>query len=44
MQKRLSELGAEVIEPGRRGPKALGELVKSEADRLLPILKAASAK
>lgn len=44
VQKRLSELGAEVIEPGRRGPKALGELVKSEADRLLPILKAASAK
>ena len=44
VQKRLAELGAEPIEPGRRGPKALGELVKSEAARLMPILKAASEK
>jgi tripartite-type tricarboxylate transporter receptor subunit TctC len=44
VQKRLAELGAEPIEPSRRGPKALGELVKSEAARLLPILKAASEK
>lgn len=44
VQKRLAELGAESIEPERRGPKALGELVKSEAARLLPILKAASEK
>jgi tripartite-type tricarboxylate transporter receptor subunit TctC len=44
VQKRLAELGAEPIEPGRRGPKALAELVKSEAARLLPILKAASEK
>ena len=42
--KRLAELGAESIEPSRRGPKALGELVKNEAARLLPILKAASEK
>jgi tripartite-type tricarboxylate transporter receptor subunit TctC len=44
VQKRLAELGAEPIEPSRRGPKALGELVKNEAARLLPILKAASEK
>ena len=44
VQKRLAELGAESIDPARRGPKALGELVKSEASRLLPILKAASEK
>ena len=44
VQKRLAELGAESIDPGRRGPKALGELVRSEAARLLPILKAASEK
>ena len=44
VQKRLAELGAEPIEPGRRGPKALAELVRSEAARLMPILKAASEK
>jgi tripartite-type tricarboxylate transporter receptor subunit TctC len=44
VQKRFADLGAESIDPGRRGPKALGELVKSEAARLLPILKAASEK
>jgi len=44
VQKRLAELGAEPIEPARRGPKALAELVRSEAARLLPILKAASEK
>jgi tripartite-type tricarboxylate transporter receptor subunit TctC len=44
VQKRLTELGAEPIEPGRRGPKALAELVRSEAARLMPILKAASEK
>ena len=36
--------GAESIEPSRRGPRPLSELVKSEAARLLPILKAASEK
>src|SRR4051812_39788124 len=44
VRKRLESLGAEIAEPGRRGPKALGELVKSEVARLTPILKAASAK
>src|SRR5215470_15159085 len=44
VQKRFAELGAESIDPGRRGPKALGELVRSEAARLMPILKAASEK
>jgi putative tricarboxylic transport membrane protein len=44
VQKRLAELGAEPIEPERRGPKALAELVRSEAARLMPILKAASEK
>ncbi|MBN8988825.1 MAG: tripartite tricarboxylate transporter substrate binding protein BugD [Rhizobiales bacterium] len=44
VQKRLAELGADNIEPGRRGPKALADLVKSEAARLLPILRAAAEK
>jgi tripartite-type tricarboxylate transporter receptor subunit TctC len=41
VQKRLADLGADIAEPHRRGPKALGELVKSESARLLPILRAA---
>ena len=44
VQKRLADLGAEIAEPNRRGPKALGDLVKSEVARLAPILKAATAK
>src|SRR5882757_10870249 len=44
VQKRFSELGADSVEPGRRGPKALAGLVKSEAARLLPILRAAAEK
>ena len=44
VQKRLADLGAESVEPARRGPKALAALVKSEAARLLPILKAATDK
>ena len=44
VQKRLADLGADIAEPARRGPKALAELVKSEVARLTPILKAASAK
>jgi tripartite-type tricarboxylate transporter receptor subunit TctC len=44
VQKRLSDLGAGSVEQSRRGPKALADLVKSEAARLLPILKAASEK
>jgi tripartite-type tricarboxylate transporter receptor subunit TctC len=44
VQKRLTDLGAEIAEPERRGPKALAELVRSEVARLTPILKAAAAK
>jgi tripartite-type tricarboxylate transporter receptor subunit TctC len=44
VQKRLAELGADIAEPNRRGPKALADLVKSEVTRLTPILKAATAK
>ena len=44
VQKRLADLGADMIEPGRRGPKALAELVRSETARWMPILKAAAEK
>src|SRR6266480_1412986 len=44
VQKRLADLGADSVEPGRRGPKALADLVKSESARLMPILKAAAEK
>ena len=44
VQKRLADLGADSVEPGRRGPKALAALVKSEAARLIPILRAATEK
>lgn len=44
VQKRLADLGADSVEQDRRGPKALAALVKSEAARLIPILKAATEK
>lgn len=44
VQKRLADLGAELVEPDRRGPKALADLVRSETTRLMPILKAAADK
>ena len=44
VRTRLESLGAEIAEPARRGPKALGALVHDEIARLTPILKAASAK
>jgi tripartite-type tricarboxylate transporter receptor subunit TctC len=44
VQKRLTDLGADIIEPERRGPRALAELVRSESARLMPILKAAAEK
>jgi tripartite-type tricarboxylate transporter receptor subunit TctC len=44
VQKRLADLGAEIAEPGQRGPKPLADRVRSEAARLLPILKAAADK
>jgi tripartite-type tricarboxylate transporter receptor subunit TctC len=43
-RKRLLELGAEVPEPGRRGPEPLRALVKSELARLTPILVSANIK
>lgn len=44
VQKRLTDLGAQIAEPDQRGPKALGELVHNEIARLAPILKAAGTK
>ena len=44
VQKRLADLGSDIVEPNRRGPKALGDLISSETTRLMPILKAAAAK
>ena len=44
VQNRLAELGAESIEPGRRGPKPLADLVRGESARLIPILNAATDK
>jgi tripartite-type tricarboxylate transporter receptor subunit TctC len=44
VQKRLADLGAELVEPDRRGPKALADLIRSETARLMPILKAAADK
>ena len=44
VQKRLTELGADIVEPERRGPKALADLVRSESARFMPILKAATEK
>jgi tripartite-type tricarboxylate transporter receptor subunit TctC len=44
VKKRLAELGANNIDPSRRGPGPLADLVKSEAARLIPILQAATSK
>jgi tripartite-type tricarboxylate transporter receptor subunit TctC len=44
VQKRLSDLGADIVEPDRRGPKALANLVESESARLMPILREAAEK
>jgi len=44
VQKRLSDLGADIVEPSRRGPKPLADLIRSESARLMPILKAAAEK
>jgi len=44
VQKRLAELGADIAEPNRRGPRVLADLQRSEVNRLGPILKAATAK
>ena len=42
VQKKLTDLGAQIAEPDQRGPKALAALVHSEIARLTPILKAAA--
>jgi tripartite-type tricarboxylate transporter receptor subunit TctC len=44
VQKRLADLGADIVEPSRRGPKPLADLVRSETARLMPILRAAAEK
>jgi tripartite-type tricarboxylate transporter receptor subunit TctC len=44
VQKRLADLGADIVEPDRRGPKALANLIKSESARLMPILREAAEK
>jgi tripartite-type tricarboxylate transporter receptor subunit TctC len=44
VRKRFGDLGAEIPDKSRRGPKALAALVKSEIARLTPILTAASTK
>jgi tripartite-type tricarboxylate transporter receptor subunit TctC len=44
VQKRLADLGADIVEPSRRGPKPLADLVRSETERLMPILRAAAEK
>ena len=44
VQKRFAELGAEIAEPDRRGPKPLADLMRSEAARLISILNAAAGK
>jgi tripartite-type tricarboxylate transporter receptor subunit TctC len=44
VQKRLADLGADIAEPDRRGPKALAQLLKSESARLMPILREAAER
>jgi tripartite-type tricarboxylate transporter receptor subunit TctC len=44
VQKRLTDLGATIAEPERRGPKPLAALVHGTIARLTPVLKAAAAK
>ena len=44
VQKRLTDLGADIVEPHRRGPKPLADLVRSESARLIPIINAATDK
>ena len=39
--KRLAEIGADLPAPDQRSPQALGQLVKSEVDKWVPLIKAA---
>jgi hypothetical protein len=43
-RNRLIDLGAEIADKERRGPKALAALVNSEIARLSPILQAPAAR
>jgi tripartite-type tricarboxylate transporter receptor subunit TctC len=43
-RKRLGDLGAAVAEKSRRGPAPMAALVKSEIERLTPILRTAAKK
>jgi tripartite-type tricarboxylate transporter receptor subunit TctC len=38
--KRMAELGADLPAPDRRTPQALAELVRSEVDRWVPVIRA----
>jgi tripartite-type tricarboxylate transporter receptor subunit TctC len=44
VRKRFLDLGAVITEKKDRGPKPLGAMVKSEMDRLIPILKSAATQ
>ena len=39
--KRLAQIGADVPPPERRTPQALGQLVRAEIDKWVPLIKAA---
>ena len=40
---RLADLGADLPAPGERSPQALGNLVRSEIDKWVPLIQAAAA-
>jgi tripartite-type tricarboxylate transporter receptor subunit TctC len=41
--RRLADLGADLPPPNRRTPQALGDLVRSEIDKWVPLIQAAGA-
>jgi tripartite-type tricarboxylate transporter receptor subunit TctC len=41
--KRLADLGADLPAPGERTPQALGNLVRSEIDKWVPLIQTAGA-
>jgi tripartite-type tricarboxylate transporter receptor subunit TctC len=41
IQKRLAEIGADLPPPDQRSPEALGNLVRAEVDKWVPLIKAA---
>ncbi|HTZ03675.1 MAG TPA: tripartite tricarboxylate transporter substrate-binding protein [Xanthobacteraceae bacterium] len=44
IEKRLASIGADLPGPDQRSPQALGQLVKSEVDKWVPLIKAAGVK